>query len=419
MTWRLQRLMVELLRSLRAAVGNQRARSEAYWVILHKMATMVMTFLALKAFTNLLTKETFGEWRLVMTGGQLVACLCFMPMRHTYLRVFHQAEMDGSVGTAGIFALRWYATGTCLFAVLAAIVTLPCSRWFGFETLTVVAAATFIVANEWRVLGTQVLEMRRKRRSATLQCLVYLVGHVVLAVLFVWLHWMLFDWMVRGWLRNPNWQHGFLIPLFALLLGVFSFLTNAEYLDMLITQPVPRSQVLLGRYFGLVITVLGASVLGFGLPGIIIALVIGVEGALSYLLVICYSILLAIAFTGISVLITLLSGRRQIALGIALAIWIFYELLYGVLMLGTTLYLSPAVLKVVLSIGLLGNPIDIARVLSLLQVGGPHLFGPAGATLIKMTGSSFLASMVGLAGLLIWVVVPVLISIRIFKKQDL
>ncbi len=212
---------------------------------------------------------------------------------------------------------------------------------------------------------------------------------------------------------------GFLIPLFALLLGVFSFLTNAEYLDMLITQPVPRSQVLLGRYFGLVITVLGASVLGFGLPGIIIALVIGVEGALSYLLVICYSILLAIAFTGISVLITLLSGRRQIALGIALAIWIFYELLYGVLMLGTTLYLSPAVLKVVLSIGLLGNPIDIARVLSLLQVGGPHLFGPAGATLIKMTGSSFLASMVGLAGLLIWVVVPVLISIRIFKKQDL
>lgn len=212
---------------------------------------------------------------------------------------------------------------------------------------------------------------------------------------------------------------GFLIPLFALLLGVFSFLTNAEYLDMLITQPVPRSQVLLGRYFGLVITVLGASVLGFGLPGIIIALVIGVEGALSYLLVICYSILLAIAFTGISVLITLLSGRRQIALGIALAIWIFYELLYGVLMLGMTLYFSPAVLKVVLSIGLLGNPIDIARVLSLLQVGGPHLFGPAGATLIKMTGSSFLASVVGLGGLLMWVVVPVFISIKVFKKQDL
>ncbi len=212
---------------------------------------------------------------------------------------------------------------------------------------------------------------------------------------------------------------GFLIPLFALLLGVFSFLTNPEYLELLTTQPVPRSQVLLGRYLGLVMTVLGASILGFGLPGIVITLVIGVEGALSYLLVICYSFLLAIAFTGISVLISLLSGRRQIALGIALAVWIFYELLYGILILGTTLYLSPAALKVVLSLGLLGNPIDIARVLSLLQVGGPHLFGPAGATLIKMTGSSFLASVIGLAGLLIWVVVPVVLSVKLFRRQDL
>jgi len=212
---------------------------------------------------------------------------------------------------------------------------------------------------------------------------------------------------------------GFLIPLFALLLGVFSFLSNPEYLELLTTQPAPRSQVLLGKYLGLVLTVLGASILGFGLPGIVIALVIGVQGAISYLFVVGYSVLLAIAFTGLSVLISLLSGRRQIALGIAIAVWIFYELLYGILMLGTTLYLSPATLKVVLSLGLLGNPIDIARVLSLLQVGGPHLFGPAGATLIKMTGSGFLTTLIGLGGLLIWSVAPIVVSVRIFRKQDL
>jgi len=212
---------------------------------------------------------------------------------------------------------------------------------------------------------------------------------------------------------------GFLIPLFALLLGVFSFLSNPEYLELLTTQPASRSQVLLGKYLGLVLTVLGASILGFGLPGIVIALGIGVEGALSYFFVVGYSVLLAIAFTGLSVLISLLSGRRQIALGIAIAVWIFYELLYGILMLGTTLYLSPATLKVVLSLGLLGNPIDIARVLSLLQVGGPHLFGPAGATLIKMTGSPFLTTAIGIGGLLIWSVAPVLVSVRIFRKQDL
>ena len=33
---------------------------------------------------------------------------------------------------------------------------------------------------------------------------------------------------------------GFLLPLFALLLGVFSFLTHREYLEVLATQPVTR-----------------------------------------------------------------------------------------------------------------------------------------------------------------------------------
>jgi len=203
---------------------------------------------------------------------------------------------------------------------------------------------------------------------------------------------------------------GFLIPLFALLLGVFSFLTNREYLEVLATQPM---------YLGLLLSVLGAAALGFGLPGVVIALAVGTEGALSYLLVVLYSCLLAIVFTGLSLLIVLLARRRQIALGIALGVWVFYELVYGLLMLATTLYLPPAVLKTTLLVGLLGNPIDIVRVLSLLQVAGPHLFGPAGATLIKLTGSAAVATGWGLLALLAWVVVPLLLAVKVFDKQDL
>jgi Cu-processing system permease protein len=212
---------------------------------------------------------------------------------------------------------------------------------------------------------------------------------------------------------------GFLVPLFALLLGVFSFLTNREYLEIIVTQPIPRSRVLLGKYVGLVLTVLTASAVGFGAPGVVIALVIGVEGAQRYLLVVAYSLLLAVVFSGLSVLIALVSRRRQIALGIAMAVWVFYELLYGVLMLATTLYLPPGVLKTTLLAGLLGNPVDIVRVLSLLQVGGPHLFGPAGATLVKLTGSAATASALGLLALAAWVVVPVLLAMRVFERQNL
>lgn len=212
---------------------------------------------------------------------------------------------------------------------------------------------------------------------------------------------------------------GFLLPLFSLLLGVFSFLTHGGYLEILVTQPLPRSRVLLGKYLGLVLTVLGSSALGFGLPGVIIALNVGVEGALSYLAVVLYSCLLAIVFVGLSVLIALLARRRQVALGFALGVWIFFEVLHGLLMLGTTLYFTPGALKSILLIGLLGNPIDISRVLSLLQVGGPHLFGPAGATLVRLVGSTAVASFYGLAGLAVWIVGPLLVAIWVFNRQDL
>ena len=52
---------------------------------------------------------------------------------------------------------------------------------------------------------------------------------------------------------------------------------------------------------------------------------------------VAYLCLLAIVFTGVAILVALLARRRQIALGIALGVWIFFELIYGVLMLATTL----------------------------------------------------------------------------------
>jgi len=212
---------------------------------------------------------------------------------------------------------------------------------------------------------------------------------------------------------------GFLLPLFALLLGVFSFLTHREYLEILATQPISRGGIILGKYLGLLISVLAAAALGFGLPGAIIAASIGVEGAGTYLLVVGFSCLLAAVFTGLSVLIALLAGRRPVALGVAIAVWIFYELVYGLLMLATTLYLPPSVAKNMLLVGLGGNPVDVVRVLCLLQVGGPALFGPAGATLIKITGSATTATGIGLAIIAAWIVIPLALAIRVFKRQDL
>ena len=212
---------------------------------------------------------------------------------------------------------------------------------------------------------------------------------------------------------------GFIVPLFALLLGVFSFLTHREHLELIVTQPVSRANVILGKYLGLILTVVGATLLGFGLPGVIFSLVVGIEGAVQYAIVVSLALLLAVVFTGLAVLIALLARRQQIALGISIGVWLFFEFVYGMLMLGTTLHFSRATLKVLLLAGLVGNPVDMTRVLSLLSVGGPHFFGPAGATLIKLTGSTVVAMVIGLAAMFLWILLPLVASIRLFSRQNL
>ena len=212
---------------------------------------------------------------------------------------------------------------------------------------------------------------------------------------------------------------GFLIPLFSLLVGVFSFISDPEYMELLVSQPLTRSQIIIGKFLGLAFTLIGATIIGFTIPGVIISIAIGTEGAMGYAATVFFIILEGLIFLGCAILIAQLTKRQQLAVGVSIGFWIFFEVIYGILILGSTIYLESDVLKYVLIFSLLGNPIDITRVLSLIAVGGLEFFGPAGATLFKMTGSQLWAMLYGLGGLALWIVLPLLISIRLYSKHDL
>jgi len=212
---------------------------------------------------------------------------------------------------------------------------------------------------------------------------------------------------------------GFLIPLFSLLIGVFSFISNLEYTELLLSQPLSRAQVVIGKYLGLAFTLIGATTIGFTIPGVIISITIGTEGALGYITTVLFIIIQGLIFIGCAILITLLSKRQQLAVGISIGVWIFFEVIYGLIVLGTTIYFSADILKYVLLFSLIGNPIDIARVLSLIAIGGLEFFGPAGASMYKIIGSQSVAMIYGIGVLFAWMIIPLIISIRLFSKQDL
>ena len=181
-------LLAAAAQRVMSGMGDPRIRRETSWVIFHKLAEFVVTFVALKLFTNIMTKEAYGEFNLALLGTLLITSLVVMPMNQAYFRYLPQAEADGVARSAGASLLRWNAIATVLVAALAALFTLPLSRGLGLGAWTVLAAGLVFLANRWRSLGIQALDFQRRRKACAVQNVGFLAVRIVtiVAVLVLW-----------------------------------------------------------------------------------------------------------------------------------------------------------------------------------------------------------------------------------------
>lgn len=211
----------------------------------------------------------------------------------------------------------------------------------------------------------------------------------------------------------------YLIPILALMMGTFTFVSSREYLDLVVTQPIARWKIILGKYLGALLSFFISTGAGFGVAGVIIAIRIGAEGSMRFASVVLLSFLLGAVFLSLSFLLSILLKRRQAAVGMSVLVWFFFVIFYDLIMMASTVFLSYRTLKTSLLVGLLFNPVDMVRVTSLIVVGGESVFGAAGVVAVKLLGS--MGALVGLSLVLIllWIALPLFISIKIFEKQNL
>jgi Cu-processing system permease protein len=211
----------------------------------------------------------------------------------------------------------------------------------------------------------------------------------------------------------------YLVPILALIMGTFSFVSFREYLELMVTQPVARWKIILGKYLGALFSFVISTVAGFGVAGIIIAIRIGAEGSLRFALVVLLSFLLGAVFLSLSFLLSVLLKRRQAAVGLSVLVWFFFVIFYDLLMTASTVFLSHNTLKTSLMAGLLLNPVDMIRVTSLIVVGGDSVFGAAGVVAVKLLGSMGTLVALSLVTLFAWVGFPLYIALKIFDRQSL
>jgi len=211
----------------------------------------------------------------------------------------------------------------------------------------------------------------------------------------------------------------YLIPLIALSIGTLSFNSEKSAGEFLFSQPVSRTDILLGKLSGDFLTMTLATLIGFGMSGLVISANTGTEGALRYPLFVGLALLLALVFLSIATLVSAICRRKSKAFGIVLFLWFFFVLFYDLIVIGLTFVLKEHTANLFLFFSLFGNPVDIVRVSSLIILDGHQIFGAAGAALLNFFGGTASALVLLTATLSAWIVLPVFVSQKLLKRQDI
>jgi Cu-processing system permease protein len=158
----------------------------------------------------------------------------------------------------------------------------------------------------------------------------------------------------------------YLVPLISLLLGFDTVIGERERgsLDLLLSMPITRLELLLGKYLGLAAALAFSTIAGFGLVGILISYGVGAGALLRYGMFMLTTLGMGFAFLSLAVLVSVWAPNKVIASGAAVVLWFFYVLVFDLLLMGILVATQGRYVGDVFPILLLLNPADIYRILN-------------------------------------------------------
>jgi Cu-processing system permease protein len=203
-----------------------------------------------------------------------------------------------------------------------------------------------------------------------------------------------------------------LVPLVAMVFTVAYMYDTQEFTQLLAVQPIGRTAILSGQVLALSTALLVAQLFGLGLPLLVNApdlpaLILSMAGSA-----------LILVFTALGVLIALKQREKARGVGVALAMWLLFILVFDALLMWLMFTLGDYPIEpfVVPLAGL--NPVDLARILVMLEIDLAAMMGYSGAIYKNFFGSA--GGMVVAALILaLWVLLPLLLSFRVFRRKDL
>lgn len=206
------------------------------------------------------------------------------------------------------------------------------------------------------------------------------------------------------------------IPLVTTVFGTMYFHHGREFVELLLSQPVSRRHLFGGLYLGLVLPLTSAFVIGTGVPiAMHLARTADVTWTAATLLVV--GVALTAAFAAVALLIAVSIDDAVRGLGVAIATWLGTVVLYDGAVLFLAMTFADYPLERPLLALMLLNPVDLGRVVLLLQFDVSALMGYTGAVFQRFFGGAVGMVIAG-AAMLFWICVPTLLGLRALQRKD-
>jgi Cu-processing system permease protein len=203
-----------------------------------------------------------------------------------------------------------------------------------------------------------------------------------------------------------------IIPMVSIVFATMYMYNSAEFIELLVSQPLKRTSIWLSLFFGISFSLALAYILGCGIP--LLFFVPNSTGVIMFII----GVILTIVFIAIAILAAVMTRDKARGIGVAILLWVYFSLLFdGIVLFLVFQFADYPMEKPMIFISTL-NPIDLGRILILLKMDVSALMGYTGAVFQQFFGTLW-GQMISFLAMFLWIVIPVWMSVRKFNHKDL
>jgi Cu-processing system permease protein len=202
------------------------------------------------------------------------------------------------------------------------------------------------------------------------------------------------------------------LPLISLVFTTIHYYNSYEFIELMLSQPMSRTRILLSEYSGVCISLLTSFFVGIGIPILLYS-----PGEVGFSLLFTGATL-TLVFTSLAFLASVISRDKAKGIGAVLLLWFYFTLIYdGLVMLILFAFSDYPLEKFTLVLSAL-NPVDLGRIFIMLKMDISALMGYTGALYKDFFGSIW-GMLFTTSIMFLWIALPMTIAVKLFRKKDL